>query len=92
MGFDGQTHTLTGGLLIEPSANMRWQVDLNYTTTTGSFDVTLLDWRADMGLTVWTGGELGVLYRNVNYRDQNRIDDYDANIVFLYWRQIIGAR
>ena len=66
--------------------------DFLYTTTTGSFDITLLDWRADMSLTVWTGGELGLLYRNVDYRDQNRMDDYDANIIFFYWRQIIGAQ
>ncbi len=92
VGFTGETHTLTSGLTLRPSARVRWQWDLAYTTTDGSFDVTLLDWRAELGITVWKGGELGLLYRNVDYRDQNQLDDYDADIVLLYWRQIIGAR
>jgi hypothetical protein len=92
VGFTGETHTLTSGLTLRPSARVRWRWDLAYTTTDGSFDVSLLDWRAELGITVWKGGELGLLYRNVDYRDQNQLDNYDADIVLLYWRQIIGAR
>ncbi len=92
VGFSGETHTVAGGLQLKPSDRVRWRLDLAYTDTQGSFDVSLMDWRADLGVTVWRGGELGLLYRSIDYDDQNRVDDYDADIVLLYWRQIIGAR
>lgn len=89
VGFRGDTQTVTGTLTAEPSADVRWQFGAAWTTTTGDFDVTLLDWHADLRWLVRPpGGSLGLEFRQLRYDDQDGRDDWGAELVFLYWRQV----
>jgi hypothetical protein len=92
VGFDGQTHTVSAGIGLRPDAAVLWHFDGVYTDTTGSFDVSLLDWQAGVVVTVFPGGEAGFDLRYVDYEDQSGTDDYDAVIAMVYWRQRLGPR
>jgi hypothetical protein len=87
VGFDGDTHAVSGTLTAEPSAELRWQFAVVWTKTTGSFDVAVLDWHADLQLRVGRRGAIGCEYRQAWYRDQDAVDDWDGTLVFVYWRQ-----
>jgi len=88
VGFEGDTHTVTGSLIAEVSSDVRWEFTASWSKTTGDFDVSLLDWRADLQVAVLPPhGAVGVEYRDLWYRDENGIDDWSARLFFLYWRQ-----
>ena len=87
VGFDGQTHTLSGGLGVRPSAGIEWRFDVLFTETTGSFDVRVFDWQSDLAVEVAPGGEAGVRVRYVDYAELGGSDNYDAALTMIYWRQ-----
>ncbi|HEU4418358.1 MAG TPA: cytochrome c3 family protein [Planctomycetota bacterium] len=88
VGFEGDTHTVTASLIAEVSSDVRWEFTASWSRTTGDFDVSLLDWRADLQFAVLPPhGKLGLEYRDLWYRDENGIDDWAAKLFFLYWRQ-----
>jgi hypothetical protein len=88
VGFEGNTNTFAGSLVAEPCKRVRWELAASWSKTTGDFDVTLLDWRADLQIAVLPpGGSLGVEYRELRYSDQVGVDDWSAQIVFVYWHQ-----
>ena len=91
VGFDGTTHTVTAGLGFRPDEVVRWRFDGVYTETDGSFEVRLFDWRGDVSVEVFPGGEAGVQFRHVDYDEAGSLDDYDAVITMVYWRQRIGG-
>lgn len=88
VGFQGDTHTITGGLQLSPSADVRWNFLGAWTDTRGDFDVMTLDWRCDLRLLV--AGErsaVGTEFRCTSYEAEGGLRDYDARSVFLYWQQ-----
>lgn len=87
VGFDGDTHTVTASLTARPSGATTFTLAAAWTTTSGTFDVDLLDWRADLQQRVGDGGAFGVEFHQVRYDDETGIDDYGAELLFLYWRQ-----
>lgn len=87
VGFRGDTHTLTAGIGLRPSAGVRWRFDVAWTGTNGSFDVHLLDWRGDLSVDVVRGGRAGFELRQVHYAEEGGADDYGAVIGLVYWRQ-----
>ncbi|MBK8097981.1 MAG: hypothetical protein IPK26_12790 [Planctomycetes bacterium] len=87
VGFHGDTHTVTAALTAKPSSATTLSVAAAWTTTTGTFAVDLLDWRADLQQKVGGGGAFGVEFRQLRYDDANGFDDYGAELLFVYWRQ-----
>ncbi len=90
VGFEGDTRSMTMGFRIEPSARVHWLADASYTSTRGSFDVDLLDWRIELGVEVSASSEFGVQLRQVDYEEQAGRDDFAAKLVLVYWRQTFG--
>ena len=82
---------LVGGATLKPSARVTWRADASYTTVNGSYDVDLLDWRVDLSLQVTEQGFVGVEVRQVDYEEGAGIDNYDAVMTFIYWRQKLGG-
>jgi len=88
VGFTGDTNAVSVSLTLHPSSNVTWTLTGGYAATSGSFDVTLLDWRADLRIQVVQKGYTGVEFRQVRYDEQGHVDDYGAELVFVYWRQV----
>src|SRR5262249_47383708 len=88
VGFTGDTNAVSLSLTLHPSSNVTWTLTGGYAATTGSFDVALLDWRADLRWQVTRKGATGVEFRQVRYDEEGRADDYSAELVFVYWRQV----
>lgn len=87
VGFDGITNAVSVSLRLRPSSSVTWELAGGFATTSGSFDVTLLDWRADLRVRVLAQGFAGVEFRQVRYDEEGGADDYGAELVFVYWRQ-----
>lgn len=87
VGFRGDTHTVTAGVGLRPSAGVHWRFDVAWTGTNGSFDVHLLDWRGDLSVDVLRGGQAGLELRQIHYAEEGGADDYGAVIGLVYWRQ-----
>ena len=51
----------------------------------------LLDWRVDLSLQATERGFVGVEVRQVDYEEGGGIDNYDAVMTFIYWRQELGG-
>lgn len=90
VGYEGDTHTVVGNLRVVPSEELFWEFAAAYTTTNGSYDVSLLDWHVDMRWRVLSGpdvqGDIGLEYRRLSYTEELSIADWDADLLFLYWR------
>lgn len=89
VGFAGDTNTVSGTVALHPSADVQWRLVGAYATTTGDFDVSTLDWRAD--LRVQLGGPeraVGTEFRHSYYKASGGFDDWSAQSVFVYWRQV----
>ncbi len=91
VGYKGDSSTLYLGATLKPSARVTWRADASYTTVNGSYDVDLLDWRVDLSLQVTEQGFVGVEVRQVDYEEGTGIDNYDAVMTFIYWRQQLGG-
>ncbi len=87
VGFVGDTHTVATTFAIEPSAGLHWELTAVWTDTIGSTDLGTMDWRAGMRVDVVINGAAGVEYRQINYREDGSSDNYEANLLWLYWRQ-----
>ena len=88
VGFHGDTHTVAGTLGVEPSSGVHWEMTAAWTRTIGSFDVSQLDWRAGLRCDVGMhGGAAGVEFRQVLYGEELGLDDFGAEMLFVYWRQ-----
>jgi hypothetical protein len=88
VGFQGDTNTVTSGLQIAPSADVRWNLSGAWTDTRGDFDVTTLDWRCDLRLLL--AGErsaVGTEFRCSRYEAEGGLRDWDARSLFVYWQQ-----
>ena len=46
-----------------------------------------VDWRADLQWQATSDGVAGVELRQVRYRDEREVDDYRAELLFVYGRQ-----
>lgn len=90
VGFKGDTHTLTGGATWHACRGVEVRGSGAYTTTNGSFDLDTWDWRIDGRYEVLPGGEIGVMFRRLDYSEGSHADDYDAKLLMIYWRQRIG--
>jgi len=94
VGFDGVTHTVSAGLSLALSRRVHLDIDGAYTSTQGSFDVQVFDWRADLAAKVCSSAEVGVMFRQVDYREDVAqsagLDDYGSYLTFLYVRSRIG--
>ncbi|MGE3174059.1 MAG: hypothetical protein AB7O97_15640 [Planctomycetota bacterium] len=89
VGFDGDTHTVHGSFVAQPSGDLRWEFTGACTRTTGDFAVSFLDWRADVRWQL--DGErraFGTEFRMGRYRADGGLFDWDAQGVFVYWRQV----
>ena len=51
----------------------------------------ILDWRVDLNVRVTDRGSVGVEVRQVDYQESGGIDNYDAVMTFVYWRQELGG-
>jgi hypothetical protein len=91
VGYTGDSSTFYFGATIKPSARVVWRADASYTTVNGSYDVDLLDWRVDLSLQATERGFVGVEVRQVDYEEGGGIDNYDAVMTFIYWRQELGG-
>ncbi len=91
VGFRGDTHTMAGGLELRPRASVRWRTDAAWTRTDGSFDVRTFDLRSDLSVEVFAGGAVGARYQRLHYAQGGGGDDFDADLVLVYWRQRFGA-
>ncbi|MCC6673499.1 MAG: hypothetical protein IT458_20745 [Planctomycetes bacterium] len=91
VGFRGDSHTIAGGGRFGSSRG-RIELDLSFSDVSGSFDVRAWQARLDVAGYVREvpGAEIGVEVRRVEYDEEGGIDDYDAWIVFVYWRQRMG--
>jgi hypothetical protein len=87
VGFLGDTQTFTANLQAEPSAGVHWEIGAVWTTTSGGYDVTLADWHVDLRLQLHKHSATGVDYRQVHYSEAGGAGDYDAQLLFVYWRQ-----
>ncbi|HEX6813923.1 MAG TPA: hypothetical protein VF384_20035 [Planctomycetota bacterium] len=88
VGFEGDTNTLAASLIAETSPRVRWEFTASWSKTTGDFDVTLLEWRADLQFGVLPPhGTFGIEFRDMRYSDQASVDDWTAELLFVYWRQ-----
>ena len=76
------------GITVKPSADVTWRTDLAVTHTEGSFDVDTVNWLTDLSITTWIGGDVGARYRLIDYEQIGGVDDYRADILLLYWRQV----
>jgi len=90
VGYHGDTHTIVASLRVSPSEELSWNFTGAYTTTNGSYDVALLDWRVDLRWRVMpsaeVAGDLGLEYRRLGYSEQDASADWDAELLFAYWR------
>lgn len=91
VGFDGRTHSGAIGLELG-SRDLRWRNDLSVTDTTGSFDVTTLNWRSDLVWQALERGALGLRYQSIDYAEDGGADDFHADLVMVYWTQTFGPR
>jgi hypothetical protein len=87
VGFEGETHTVVAGLSFKPCARLTWRLDGLYTATDGSFDVDLYDWQTDLAARLIERGEAGINVRSVDYEEASGLDDYQAVLITVYWRQ-----
>ena len=53
----------------------------------GSIDLGTLDWRLGLRVDVVAKGAAGVEFREIRYREDGSPDNYDAALLWLYWRQ-----
>ncbi len=90
VGFDGETNSVVAGFGMKPSADVTWRLDSVWTSTRGSFDVTLWDLVADVSVRVWDGGEAGLQWRGTDYEEGGGADDYHSDLVTVYFRQRLG--
>jgi len=89
VGFAGDTNTISGSLHLQPSGDVQWNVIGSYATTVGDFDVATLDWRLDLRwLVAGPHGYAGTEYRQSFYKATGGVDDWSAQSVFVYWRQL----
>jgi hypothetical protein len=90
VGFDGVTHTWSVGFGVDVWRRVRLEVSGAYTSTEGSFDVQVFDWRADLSAQVCSSADMGVLVRQVDYREDAAqsagVDDYGSYLTFVYVR------
>ncbi|HLQ39179.1 MAG TPA: hypothetical protein VK348_15320 [Planctomycetota bacterium] len=87
VGFAGDTHTITATLGIDPDAVVHWELGAAWTRTTGSFDVSLLDWRADLRWQLTRTAATGVELHELRYQQADGLGNYSADLLFVYWRQ-----
>lgn len=87
VGFEGDTHTVAATLGMEPSAGVHWEATAVWTDTLGSIDLGTMDWRLGMRVDVVAQGAAGVEFRQIRYREDGSSDNYDAALLWLYWRQ-----
>ena len=91
VGYKGDSSTYYLGATLKPSADVTWRADASYTDVNGSFDVDILDWRVDLRVRVTDRGSVGVEVRQVDYEESGGIDNSDAVMTFIYWRQELGG-
>lgn len=87
VGFRGETHTFSALLTVNPHAELRTEFGAAVTRTIGSFDVDTADFHAGLLWRCTASGAAGLEWRHVRYDDQNGVDEWAADLVFVYWRQ-----
>ncbi|MEZ5962770.1 MAG: hypothetical protein R3F56_02880 [Planctomycetota bacterium] len=95
VGFDGRTHTLSAGLSVALTRRVHLDLSGAYTSTHGTFDVQVFDWRADLATRVCTSADLGLMVRQVDYSEASGqsagLDDFGSYLTFLYFRTRFGT-
>lgn len=95
VGFDGVTHTVSAGLSVALSARTHLDLSGAFTSTQGSFEVRVFDWRADVATKVCSSAEIGLLVRQVDYQEDRALsaglDDFGSYLTFLYLRTRLGT-
>lgn len=92
VGYAGDTWSSAAGFRWRPRDLLSWTTDLSWTDTHGDFDVTSASLRSTAEWEVLDGGRAVVDLLHVHYREQGGLDDYDATLVTLGWRQSFGRR
>ena len=92
IGYAGDTWSSALGFRWRPRDTFRWTTDLAWTDTHGDFDVTTASLRSTAEWEVLAGGRAVIDLLHVHYREQGGLDDYDATLVTLGWRQSFGRR
>jgi hypothetical protein len=89
VGFEGDTHTVAGNVAVWPSGDVRWSLTGAWTRTTGDFYVSTIDWRADVRVQIrGESSAVGAEFRSAWYRAEGGLDDWDAQSLFVYFRQL----
>ncbi len=90
VGFDGVTHSWSAGVGVDLARRVRLELSGAFTSTRGSFDVQVFDWRADLSAQVCSSADMGVLVRQVDYQESAAqsagLDDYGSYLTFVYVR------
>lgn len=88
VGFSGETHTWIAALSTTELDPARFELSVAHTRTIGSFDVQTFDLRADLRFHLGGVGDAGCEYRHMRYADEGATDDWNGDLVFVYWRAI----
>ncbi len=86
VGFDGETHTWVAALATTDLDPAHFELSVAHTRTTGSFAVQTFDLRADLRWHLGGIGDAGCEYRHMRYADEGATDDWNSDLVFVYWR------
>lgn len=91
VGFEGDTHSATLGVSLWPDRPVQWRNDASLTDTSGSFDVATWRLRSEVTYAPFPGGRLGVRWEHLEYDEQGGLDDWEADLVMVTWRQSFGS-
>ena len=86
VGFDGETHTWNATMHCKVQDHLRVELTGTMTRTVGSFDVDTFDARCGLLWQCSSNGAAGIEWRHVSYADQNEVDDFSADLIYVFWR------